>query len=139
MHRTEEITVNESGGKQSKLYTAYHLMDPRASHAHAAILHRGELKYGRDNWRKIDAEQHVNRAIAHLNTWLEHERERATNFLPEDDLAHALCRVHMALAQEIDRYGIHPEHFDPQYHEPEAALTQPNSLRSAFGGESTVC
>jgi hypothetical protein len=126
MHRTEAIETNADGGQQSKLYTAYHLMDPRASFCHAAILHRGAIKYQRDNWRKIDAEQHVNRAIAHLQTWLEHVRQRqhvpgpvATPdpFLPEDDLAHALCRVHMALAKEIECWGIHPEHFDPQYHE----------------------
>lgn len=126
MHRTEEIEVDANGGKQSKLYTAHHLMDVRASFCHAAILHRGAIKYQRDNWRLIEAEQHVNRAIQHLQNWLEHVRVRdnmpamttCDRFMVEDDLAHALCRVHMALANEITLHGIHPEHFDPKYHEP---------------------
>ena len=125
MHRTEEVEVDTHGGRQSKLYAAHHLMDARASFCHAAVLHRGALKYPRDNWRFIEAEQHVNRAIAHLQNWLEHARQRdhisrvgpCDRFMVEDDLAHALCRVHMALAREIEINGIHPEHFDPKYHE----------------------
>lgn len=125
MHRTEEVEVDKNGGMQSKLYVAHHLIDARASFCHAAVLHRGALKYQRDNWRLIEAEQHVNRAIAHLQTWLEHVRVRdhsgpvttGSPFMVEDDLAHALCRVHMALAKEISIHGIHPEHFDPEYHE----------------------
>ena len=124
MHRTEEVEEDAHGGRQSKLYAAHHLMDARASFCHAAVLHRGALKYARDNWRLIEAEQHVNRAIAHLQNWLEHVRVRdhlpgasRASFMVEDDLAHALCRVHMALATEISIHGIHPEHFDPRYHE----------------------
>ena len=125
MHRTEEVAVDANGGIASKLYTAHHLMDARASFCHAAVLHRGALKRPRDNWRKIEAEQLVNHAIQHLQNWLEHVRVRdhsypvtiGDKFMAEDDLAHALCRVHMALAVEIAVHGIHPEHFDPKYHE----------------------
>lgn len=119
MHRTEEIEVNSQGGKQSKIYARYDLVDPRALHCLAAILHRGAIKYDVDNWRGIPAKDHINHALHHINSWLEEKREPSKPAIlhDEDELAHAFCRVMMALAQEIAIHGIHSEHFNPFFHE----------------------
>lgn len=149
MSDSEEIEVNASGGKQSKLYTAYHAIDPWAMHALACTLHRGKVKYGLDNWRKIPTEEHINHAMHHLMSvkqMLTRRRlkvygECPPNDCQEDQLAHAFCRVMFALGKEIEVYGQHPEHSDPFYHEPKTPPVEPDPIRGnrpSVSGVSTI-
>jgi hypothetical protein len=137
MPDTEEIHTNEKGGKQSKLYVAYHLIDPNALEALAAIHHRGAVKYTPDNWRSIDTEEHLNHAMHHITQGMKILTGRRRGmYMPrdqEDHLAHALCRLTFALAMEIQQYGKHPEHSDPTYHEPKAAPAKRSDIRDATG------
>ncbi len=88
--------TNERGGKQSALPHRFDLIDTKAMFRLAAVLHDGAEKYGENNWRLIDARDHVNHAIAHLYLWLDDNED-------DEHLAHALARVHMAVAREIER------------------------------------
>ena len=142
---SEEIVTNEQGGKQSKLYTAYHLIDPWALQCLSAIHHRGSIKYAVDNWRKIGVEEHINHAIHHLVQHLKIATFRRSGpdspllgVELEDHLAHAMCRVTFALAKEIEGYGIHPEHSDPTYHEPKATPLKQGPVRLNDGGLAPV-
>jgi hypothetical protein len=88
------ITTNERGGKQSATPYGFHLMDPKASFVLAEVLAYGATRYGRDNWRYIDVEDHLNHALQHIFAFLDGDTQ-------DDHLEHALCRVHMAVA--VDR------------------------------------
>ena len=82
--------TNELGGKQSKVERAYHLVPPEALAQVARVLHHGYIKYGKDNWRLIEADEHLNHAMNHIYLSL------AGN-VSEDHLAHAATRILMAL------------------------------------------
>lgn len=136
MADTEDIETNSAGGKQSKLYVAYNLVDPWALEALSHIYHRGAIKYAPDNWRNISIEDHVNHAMHHLvQASKALTRERLNSVSPfyddEDHLAHALCRLTFALGLEIARNGKHPEHSDPTYHEPKATSVERDTVREA--------
>lgn len=141
MHELPGEHVNEAGGRQSKLYCEYRLLDAAAMHALTCVLHRGK-KYGIDNWRLIPTHEHLNHAMNHIMSHIDYARLRgieeskskalAPSFCgraAEDDLAHAFCRLMFALAKEIENYGIHPEHSDPAHHEPKTPPTEPINLR----------
>lgn len=139
MEDSEEIETNIVGGKQSKLYTAYHLIDPYALEALACIHHRGSIKYEPDNWRKIDTESHLNHCMHHLTQAMKTlTAERRGTCHPdvgnEDHLAHALCRLTFAVAMEAERNGQHPEHSDPTYHEIKTTSPECEPVRSDEGG-----
>ena len=82
--------TNELGGKQSKVERAYHLVPPEALAQVARVLYTGHIKYGKDNWRLIEADEHLNHAMNHIYLSL------AGN-VSEDHLAHAATRILMAL------------------------------------------
>jgi dATP/dGTP diphosphohydrolase len=88
-------TTNGSGANQSELYHRLILADPSALRALGGVLASGAKKYGRSNvgegWYTISAEDHIDHALDHILLW------RLGN-IREDHLAHAQCRVHMALA-----------------------------------------
>jgi hypothetical protein len=86
-------TVNERGGKQSYSPYRFDLLDAQAMLRLAAIAGKGAEKYGVDNWRKLSIEDNINRAIIHLYAYLAGDRQ-------DDHLAHALCRVLFAAAQD---------------------------------------
>lgn len=61
------------------------------------VLFRGERKrerapqlVGEENWRRISARMHVRHALVHILKWLAGDRS-------EDHLAHAACRLLMAI------------------------------------------
>jgi hypothetical protein len=91
---SEETTINEDGGKQARLEYRFDLIDAKALFELASVLYTGEEKYGKDNWRKIDTESHLNHAISHAYAFLAGDRQ-------SNHLAHALCRCLMALAVEL--------------------------------------
>ena len=135
MADTEEIHTNEAGGKQSKLYRAYHLIDPYALEVLAAVHHRGSIKYALDNWRKIGTEEHLNHCLHHITQamkgLLRARQGRLIAYTAEDDLGHALCRLTFAVAMEAQYHGdqIHREHSDPTYHEPKAPPAEHYAVR----------
>ena len=87
---SEEKVSNELGGKQSKLDYRFDLIDTKAIFALANVLHTGEQGYGKDNWRKIDVESHLNHATSHIYAYLAGDKQ-------DDHLSHAFCRLMMAL------------------------------------------
>lgn len=86
-------TVNERGGKQSYSPYRFDLLDAKAMLRLAAIAGRGAEKYGVDNWRKLSINDNINRALVHLYAYLAGDQQ-------DDHLAHALCRVLFATAQD---------------------------------------
>jgi len=86
----EPIITNKQGGSQTDIGVSFHLFDPIAITETAKVLHHGAKKYSRDNWRLIEAEEHVNHAIQHLFNFLQ------TGNLEE--ICNASCRTHMASA-----------------------------------------
>lgn len=86
-----EITTNTSGGKQSRLDYRFDLIDANAMFELARVMYEGAQKYDKNNWRKIDAESHLNHALSHIFAHLAGDNQ-------DDHLSHALCRCHMALA-----------------------------------------
>jgi hypothetical protein len=86
-------TTNERGGKQSDEPYRFDLMDAETMLRVAQVLHEGAAKYGENNWRLIDAEDHINHAILHFYKWMVGDRS-------EDHLTHATCRAMFAKATE---------------------------------------
>lgn len=84
------VETTEGGGKQSYIPYAFHLIDPKAILALAKVLAEGERKYGRDNWRKISTESHLNHALTHIYAHLGGDTQ-------DEHLEHAFCRLMMAL------------------------------------------
>jgi hypothetical protein len=82
--------TNELGGKQSHVERAYHLVPPEALAQVARVLHLGYIKYGRDNWRLIACDDHLNHALNHVYLHLAGNTQ-------EDHLGHAATRMLMAL------------------------------------------
>lgn len=101
----EEMETNEKGGKQSKLETRCDLLDGQAMFVLARVLKLGAEKYTPNNWRLIDEMSHVNHALEHLFRYLADQPspglldEFALEPPEEDHLAHAFCRLMMAVAQ----------------------------------------
>ena len=91
---SEETTTNEAGGRQSKLQYRFDLIDAKALFELANVLHTGEEKYGKDNWRKISTGDHLNHALSHIYAYLAGDKQ-------DKHLAHALCRCLMALGVEL--------------------------------------
>lgn len=89
----EEMVSNSLGGKQSKLDYRFDLIDTKAIFALANVLHTGEVRYGKDNWRKIDAESHLNHALSHIYAHLAGDKQ-------DDHLSHGFCRLMMAIGVE---------------------------------------
>jgi len=58
------------------------------------VLNEGVSKHGRDNWRKKDSGEQINRAIRHALLHLAGDTS-------EDHLGHFACRALMALEQHI--------------------------------------
>ena len=89
----EKMVVNYNGGRQSKLDYRFDLIDTKAIFALAKVLHTGEVRYGKDNWRKIDTESHLNHALSHIYAYLAGDKQ-------DNHLSHALCRCMMSIGVE---------------------------------------
>ena len=90
---SEEKVINENGGSQSKLDYRFDLIDTKAIFALANVLHTGEVRYGKDNWRKIDTESHLNHALSHIYAFLAGDKQ-------DNRLSHCFCRLMMAIGVE---------------------------------------
>jgi hypothetical protein len=94
------ITTNEKGGGQSHIPVRFDLIDAKAMFEVAAVLHEGAEKYGADNWRLIDIEDHLNHLLTHVYAYLAGDRS-------DDHLSHAACRAIFALADKLEReHGV---------------------------------
>ena len=89
----EEMVENYNGGRQSKLDYRFDLIDTKAIFALANVLHTGEQEYGKDDWRKIDTEDHLNHALSHIYAYLAGDKQ-------DNHLSHALCRCMMSIGVE---------------------------------------
>jgi hypothetical protein len=93
-------TVTKHGGKQSYLGVDFTQLDAGVMFEAAATMHQGGEKYGRDNWKAIEVEDHINHALTHLYGWLKGDRQ-------DDHLVHALVRAMMARVVERDGLQLH--------------------------------
>lgn|GEM_PF-3831147 len=84
-----EIETNTQGGKQSAVGYAFHLLPVNAMFGLAGVLKEGLVKYDRDNWRKISAEEHINHMIGHALGIMAGDTS-------DDHFGHMLCRAAMA-------------------------------------------
>ena len=90
---SEEKVINDNGGSQSKLGYRFDLIDTKAIFALAKVLHTGEARYGKDNWRKIDTESHLNHALSHAYAFLAGDKQ-------DNHLSNCFCRLMMAIGVE---------------------------------------
>ncbi len=58
------------------------------------VLAEGAEKYGADNWRNIDVNDHLNHLIIHAYAYLSGDRS-------DEHLSHVMCRAMMAQAVAI--------------------------------------
>jgi len=89
-----EVIINEQGGKQSKCIGRADLLPALSLIAVSKILDDGAVKYGIDNWRKIDSRSHLNHAMLHILAYLAGD-------IQDDHLGHATCRMMMAHEQHL--------------------------------------
>lgn len=84
-----EITTNDKGGSQSHIPVRFDLIDGRALFEMAKVLHQGAEKYGANNWRLIDVDDHLNHLIMHAYAYLSGDRS-------DEHLSHIMCRAMFA-------------------------------------------
>ena len=89
-----ETHTNSKGGSQSHIPVRFDLVDGKAMFAMASVLHEGAEKYGANNWRLIDIEDHLNHLIMHAYAYLSGDRTDA-------HLSHIMCRSMFAQAVEL--------------------------------------
>lgn len=88
--------TNASGARQSEVPVAFGLAFPwLGAIAVARVVKGGLTKYGRDNWRGLTAEDHIEHAMMHLAAWFAGDRT-------DDHLSHAGCRLLFALDMQED-------------------------------------
>lgn len=88
------LSTNLAGGKQSHLTRDYTLVPPDALAQVSRVLKSGLDKYGKDNWRLIDVNDHLNHCLNHIYLHL-------ANNTQEDHLSHAATRLLMALELQV--------------------------------------
>jgi len=77
--------TNDRGGSQSLVPARFDLIDAKALFEVARVLYEGAEKYGKDNWRLIPVEDHINHNIMHAYAYLAGDRS-------DDHLSHMTCR-----------------------------------------------
>lgn len=82
-------------GLQALSLYRFDLVDAKAMFAMTEVLAKGAEKYGKDNWRKIGVDDHINHALAHLYAFLAGDTS-------DDHLTNALCRAMFARAVTLE-------------------------------------
>ncbi len=90
--------TNDKGASQSHIPVRFDLVDGDAMFAMCAVLHQGAEKYGANNWRGIDVDDHLNHLIMHAYAWLAGDRTDA-------HLSHIMCRAMFAQAVDLADEG----------------------------------
>jgi hypothetical protein len=88
------IVENEQGGRQSKIDSKLTLIPPKAVIEVGKVMLKGESSHGRDNWRLIPLEDHLDHGLLHIMEYLAGNTD-------EDHLAHAATRLLMALELKL--------------------------------------
>ena len=88
------IEFNDKGGGQSSVPVRFDLVDGKAMFKMCAVLHEGAEKYGANNWRLIDVDDHLNHLIMHAYAYLAGDRT-------DEHLSHIMCRAMFAQAVEL--------------------------------------
>ncbi len=88
------MTTNEKGGSQSDIPVRFDLIDAKAMFEMAKVLDHGAKKYGANNWRLIDVEDHLNHLLMHTYAYLAGDRT-------DEHLSHILCRATFALGVSL--------------------------------------
>jgi len=96
--KDDEITVNENGGQQTKTGYRFDLLHPGAMFELASVMREGAEKYPIGNWERINVNDHLNHAMGHMMAYLDGD---AT----DSHLAHAFCRLMMALGVHLNEKG----------------------------------
>lgn len=94
----DEVITYPNGAKQSVIKGRFDLLPPLALKQVAVVLEGGANKYGDNNWRGIQIDQHLNHAMLHLVDY-----NVAAN---TEDLANAATRLLMALDLHLEAEGI---------------------------------
>ncbi|MEA4919363.1 MAG: dATP/dGTP diphosphohydrolase domain-containing protein [Clostridiaceae bacterium] len=89
-----ETTIKPNAGKQSPIHFSARDYIARALPRMGTVEYDGAMKYGRDNWQLISREDNIEHAMLHLANAL------TGVDTGEDELAHAACRIAMAIARE---------------------------------------
>lgn len=90
------IVTNERGGQQSKVDYRFDLLDAGSMFRMAKIMEMGSHTHKSNNWRKIDASDHINHALGHIWGYMLGDKQG-------DHLAHAAVRLMMAMAVSEDK------------------------------------
>lgn len=88
------MTVTPGGGKHSLIEAAWTQLDGPALNTIAEVLYQGSQKYGKDNWRAISEDDHINHVLMHLFAHVSGDRS-------DEHLAHAFTRMMMAVAVHL--------------------------------------
>lgn len=89
------IITNEKGAKQSDSPYRLDLVDPKALLAIGEVLKQGAEKYGEDNWKGIDLNDHLNHALVHIYAHLAGDTS-------DDHIGHAATRMIFALSKKLE-------------------------------------
>lgn len=89
--------VNDNGGAQSHIPYRFDLFPAHATAEVAAVFAEGATKYARNNWKLIPENEHLNHVLTHIFAYMEGDRQ-------DNHLAHAACRMLMALEMKDDSY-----------------------------------
>lgn len=90
------VITNDKGGMQSASPYRIDLMPPKALFAVAEVLAIGARKYAKNNWKKIDIDDHLNHALAHAFAYLAGDTT-------DDHMGHFACRAMMALEMQLEK------------------------------------
>lgn len=82
----DDIHINDNGGSQTQLPVRSDLLPPDVLLRIAKVLADGAVKHGENNWKKIEADDHLNHALTHLYRY-------STGDRTEPHIVHALCRL----------------------------------------------
>lgn len=102
--------INERGGGQSHAPVRFDLIDARALFEAAKVHDHGARKYGANNWRLIDIDDHLNHLLMHVYAYLAGDRS-------DDHLSHAVCRAIFALGVQLQSDDDIPKKGEPEVSE----------------------
>ena len=117
-----QTVTNSAGGKQAHVPWNLAIIPAWPLLLLGSCLEFGLRKYGKDNWRKIPIEDHLNHLLVHVHLWLSGDRS-------EPHLVNAAARIFFALDLAVAE-GKQAKTYD----HPEAA--KPSQERGGCGADT---